>query len=536
MNQINPQKILFVDDEQSILDIAKSYFTRLGFEVLTASNGVDAIDILETEKIDCCFTDINMPGMSGIDLTEHIQNFDNTLPVVVMTGYPTLDNTISTLKNGVVDFLVKPLNLSQMELCVRRVFSQRELFVENLLLKKEVESKRMLEKLNCELSLKVDELNTLNRILTNISGNNSTQDVFSRLVNLAIEITHADESGFYVINDAVRMPFKIASAAASDECMLQEYKPPLPATASEADPAPRLPAPSIEGLVLESARDEVPLLIAENSGTKDLPPNIAAMILMPVKIREKVFGVLTTLAGMQEKRFSEKDLYYLNFMAQSAANAIENLALYENIYENLFSTLFAFVNAIEARDPYTREHSSRVTRFSIVIGREMGCSSDELETLNFAGHLHDIGKIGIRDDILLKPGRLTKEEFEKIKQHPGIGARIVEKLGFWEQERQIIRCHHERFDGTGYPDGLKKEEIPFLARIMSVADVYDALSSDRAYRRKMEEKQVLQIIQEGSGTQFDPKVVETFFKLHKQRRLDEPQAEANPSNIFCKTK
>jgi len=104
----------------------------------------------------------------------------------------------------------------------------------------------------------------------------------------------------------------------------------------------------------------------------------------------------------------------------------------------------------------------------------LGCSSEELDILNFAGHLHDIGKIGIRDDILLKPGRLTAEEFEKIKEHPVIGANIVEQLGFWDRERQIIKCHHERFDGAGYPEGLKGENIPFLARILSVADVYDA--------------------------------------------------------------
>ena len=532
MSQDNPQRILFVDDEQSILDVASGYFTRLGFEVLTAKNGVEAIGILENERIDCCFTDINMPGMNGVDLAEHIRKFDNTLPVVVMTGYPTLDNSISTLKNGVVDFLVKPVNLSQMELCVRRVFSQRKLFVENLLLKKEVESKRKLERLNCELSLKVEELNTLNQILTNISVNSSTNDVFSRLVQMAIDITHSDESGFYVINDAVRMPFKIAIAHASDALDARDAAAKSPTVAPDST----LSNPSVKRLMMEIARDEIPLLIAENNGTRNLPPNIVSMILMPVKIRAKVFGVLTALATAPEKRFSEKDLYYLSFMAQSAANAIENLALYENIYENLFSTLFAFVNAIEARDPYTRQHSSRVTRFSIAIGRELGCSSDELETLNFAGHLHDIGKIGIRDDILLKPGRLTEEEFEKIKEHPGIGARIVEKLGFWEQERVIIRHHHERFDGTGYPDGLKKTEIPFLARILSVADVYDALSSDRAYRQKMAEKQVLQIIRQGIGTQFDPQVVETFFKLHEQGQLGEPQPDTGDDDIFSKAK
>ena len=127
-----------------------------------------------------------------------------------------------------------------------------------------------------------------------------------------------------------------------------------------------------------------------------------------------------------------------------------------------------------------------------------------------------IGKIGIRDDILLKPGRLTQDEFEKIKQHPAIGANILEQLGMWEKERQIIRCHHERFDGTGYPDGLKENQIPFLARILSVADVYDAMASDRAYRKRMEERIILKVIHEGSGTQFDPKVVAAFDQVYKK--------------------
>jgi putative nucleotidyltransferase with HDIG domain len=203
-------------------------------------------------------------------------------------------------------------------------------------------------------------------------------------------------------------------------------------------------------------------------------------------------------------------------MAQSAAHSIENLALYENIYENLFATLYAFVNAVEARDLYTRQHSSRVTGISLILGKQLGCSGEELDILNFAGHLHDIGKIGIRDDILLKPDRLTPSEFEKIKEHPTIGANILKHLGMWEKERQIIRCHHERFDGTGYPDGLKQTQIPFLARILSLADVYDAMASDRAYRRRMEEDIILRVIEEGAGTQFDPDVVAAFKEVYDQ--------------------
>ncbi len=203
-------------------------------------------------------------------------------------------------------------------------------------------------------------------------------------------------------------------------------------------------------------------------------------------------------------------------MTNKAAYAIENLALYENIYENLFSTLYAFVKAIEVRDPYTQQHSNRVTKIAIAIGKEMGCTSEELDILNFAGHLHDIGKIGIRDAILLKPSTYTEEEFKIIKEHSLIGASIVGQLGLLESEKQIIKYHHEHFDGTGYPDGLKEKEIPLLARILSVADVYDAVSSDRAYRKKMEKNEIIKIIKEGRGTQFDPDVVDAFLKLYDE--------------------
>jgi len=148
-----------------------------------------------------------------------------------------------------------------------------------------------------------------------------------------------------------------------------------------------------------------------------------------------------------------------------------------------------------------------------MIGEEMACEEEELDILEFSGQLHDIGKIGIRDDILLKPGRLTSEEYEKIKEHPAIGADIVGKLGLWNQEQEIIRHHHEYYDGTGYPDGLKAEAIPKLSRVLSVADVFDAMASDRAYRKRMDKEKVLEIIQEGSGTQFDAEVVKAFMRI-----------------------
>jgi putative nucleotidyltransferase with HDIG domain len=250
-------------------------------------------------------------------------------------------------------------------------------------------------------------------------------------------------------------------------------------------------------------------------------------MVTPLKIRSKLLGVLSAFLGDGDGRFGERDLYYLSVMANKAASAMESLALYENIYNNLLATLYAFVKAIEARDPYTKQHSHRVTRIALKLAKAMERTAEEQDILNVAGLLHDIGKIGIRDEILLKPGRLDREEFAIIQQHPVIGADIMDNLGLWHREKMIVRYHHERFDGTGYPDGLKGEEIPLLARILSVADVYDAIASDRAYRRRMEEDKILEIMYGGSGTQFDPEIIDIFRQLYQAGELTAITAETD---------
>jgi putative nucleotidyltransferase with HDIG domain len=497
------ETLLFVDDEESILKLADTFFSNKGYLVLTASNGLEALQVLEKEKVDCCFADINMPEMDGLEFAEHIREIDNTIPVIVMTAYPSVDNTIGTLKNGVVDFLIKPVDLNKMERCVERVLRERQLFVENFLLKKELEKKAGLEKLNQELRCKVEELHILNKIMSDVSTLNTDSDVYKCLVEMAIKLAHADESSFYVINEKEKRPFRVSSS-----CL------PAVGIGGNSD-AMNLP----EKLIMEIASDEIPLLIPENKGARDLPLEIFSLMAVPLKIQEKVFGVLTAAIKKREIRFTEKDLYYLSFMSRKASWVIENLALYEHINQSLVTTLKAFVKTIEARDPYTQQHSTRVTTIALILAGELGCTEEEIDILGIAGPLHDIGKIGIRDDILLKPGALTEEEFEKIKEHPVIGSDIVGQLGLWNRVQKIIRHHHENFDGTGYPDGLKNNDIPFLARILSVADVYDAIASERAYRGKMESGRILKIIKEGAGTQFDPAIVEVFLKLCKEGKI-----------------
>jgi putative nucleotidyltransferase with HDIG domain len=520
MKRDKKEKILFVDDEKDILELASEYFQLMGYEVFTAQNGLEALDILAVEHIDCCFTDINMPEMNGLELAEEIHKNDNTMPVIIMTGYPSLDNTIRTLKNGVVDFLIKPVNLNQMEVCVRRVLHERELFIENLLLKKEIERAQRLEALNSELMYKVEELRIINKIMNDFSSISSTTDVFKRAVDMAMEITRAEESGFFVVNDAVARPFEVVlkSIHVNNEDQRAQRRSGEADEAGDRDDTEGT-VTTLERLIKEVVADEVPLIIPENNGRQELPDEYLSLMIAPLKIRGRIFGILTAAVEKGDVRFAEKDLYFLAFITRYAAQAIENLALYENINENLFSTLYAFVEALDARDAYTKQHSIRVANISIALGRELNLSQEDIDILYFAGHLHDIGKIGIRDDILLKSDRLTGPEFGKIKEHPIIGGKIVGQLGLWDKEQRIIRCHHEHYDGSGYPDGLEKNEIPFLARILSVADVYDAMASGRTYRAGMDMGEIAETIEAGAGNRFDPVIVEAFLNLYRQGAL-----------------
>ncbi len=484
-------KIVVVDDEESILDIFKSYLESVGsYEVFTAKDGLEALRIIKKEKIDCCFTDLCMPHLDGIELTRRIQLYDNTIPVVVMTGYPSVDSAIKTLKHGVVDFLTKPIKMEQILPTIDRVMRERTLFVDNIILKEEARKNQKLLKVNEELQAKIGELETMNLILQRLNDAMSSKDIFNVLVSMAGRITPCDESHFFV-----------STGDCLEHAMIASYY--------RDNVKPGISCGHLrEDLLRRVSEDGMPYLMQGGNGD-------GSLMAIPLKIRSSVFGTLVCIIRDSRAQFSDRDLYFLNFLGEKASFAVENMALYENIYENLFSTLYAFVEAIEARDPYTKQHSTRVSRYAMTVAKAVGCSQEDLDRLNIAGNLHDIGKIGIPDKILLKPGRLTETEYEFIKKHPVIGSNIIGHLGMWGDEQEIIRHHHERWDGRGYPDGLKGEEIPFLSRVLSVADVYDALTSDRSYRKKMSEEQAIKIIRENAGSQFDPHIAEAFLELHE---------------------
>ncbi len=179
--------------------------------------------------------------------------------------------------------------------------------------------------------------------------------------------------------------------------------------------------------------------------------------------------------------------------------------------------LYSLADAVDARDIYTIGHSKRVTECATNIARVMGLKKKELDAIRLGGPLHDIGKIAVKDAIISKPGKLTEDEFSQIKIHPVKGYRIIEGMDFLGEARLLALHHHERFDGKGYPYGLKGEEIPLGARILAAADAIDAMTSDRPYRKALELDMVLKELEKCSGTQFDPRVVNAFLERMEQK-------------------
>jgi putative nucleotidyltransferase with HDIG domain len=207
-------------------------------------------------------------------------------------------------------------------------------------------------------------------------------------------------------------------------------------------------------------------------------------------------------------------------MSESIRDAIENLkrAAREN-HELFINSIRALAAAIDAKDPYTRGHSERVARYSSLVAREMGLSSEDVRRVRLSALLHDVGKIGIDDRILRKPTALTEEEFEIMKSHPVKGAMIMEAI---PQLRDVIpgmKHHHERWEGGGYPEGLRGEDIPLQARIVSVADTFDAMTTTRPYQRAMDIRFVFQRLRDLAGNRFDPSVVEALIQSYEKGEL-----------------
>ena len=211
--------------------------------------------------------------------------------------------------------------------------------------------------------------------------------------------------------------------------------------------------------------------------------------------------------------YSEGDIELLHILVSQAAISLQNAKLFSDLEQTYVDVIRSLTLILEAKSPYTRGHSEGVTRYATRIARKLGMKEEEIKLIKQGGIFHDIGKIGIKESILSKPSGLTKEEYDIVKEHPVIGDGILKPISFFDKIRPMVRSHHERIDGKGYPDGLTGKDMSIFIRIMVVADSYDAMASDRPYRKRLSKKKIIEELERNSGTQFDADIARTMIKI-----------------------
>lgn len=259
----------------------------------------------------------------------------------------------------------------------------------------------------------------------------------------------------------------------------------------------------------------------KNPQYKDLSKDVYRFLAVRVQHHKEFYGWIGLVSFNLKEIFRQGELKLLISMAEQLAGAITNTDLYNDLEQFVINMVKSLVFAIEAKDIYTRGHSERVSKYSILMGKQLGLNEKEFNDLKWASMLHDIGKIGIPEFILNKPDGLTDAEYEIIRGHPEKGGEILRPVAQLAGSLPGIIHHHEHYDGTGYPQGLKGEEIPLSARIIAVADTFDAITSSRAYRRAKRPEKALTIIEEVAGTQLDARMVDVFKKVYKENIIYE---------------
>ncbi|MFH1562784.1 MAG: PocR ligand-binding domain-containing protein [Nitrospirota bacterium] len=272
-----------------------------------------------------------------------------------------------------------------------------------------------------------------------------------------------------------------------------------------------------EGFALQSVRESKPIVCPDVK--KEQPQfaeeKITSLLTIPLTIRERVIGTISVLS-IKPYQYSTQEIELLSTFADQASIAIENAGLFEAVRKGLLEATKDLSQSIDLRDAYIGGHSEEKARYAYEIARELGMSESAAENIKVATLLHDVGKIGIPEEILLKPGGLTDEEFEMIKTHPLISTEILKSIAFPKEVICAIRHHHEKLDSKGYPDGLNKDEIPREALIIGIVDAYGAMTQDRPYRKALTKEETAKELKNGSGIQFDPEVVSAFLKVLKQ--------------------
>jgi len=510
-------KILVVDDEPKICHIIEELLRLEGYQVDVSFSGIEALQMLKMYDYQMLLTDLKMPGIDGLELISKAKKSCPEISTIMVTGYATVDTAVQSLRHGIDDYITKPFNIIELKRIVKQTLYTRQVAMENAQLLKD------LRKANHELNLhkqglteRVEmagkQLTTANKELVKRVSELATVSEISKAITSVLDLDEVLNLCLNEINEKLKVKH-------SSIMLVDEENDILIVKASHGYRSRQVLGTTqkvCEGVAGRVVTEKKPLLVKDIThdnrfhGRKRRDYKTKSFVSVPLMTEGRVLGVINIIDKESGECFYETDVNLLCTIAGQVSVALENTKLYEKLEANCFNMVNSLAAGLEAKDPYTNGHSQRVSEYSSAMANIMGVSDKEKKTLRHAALLHDIGKIGIPEFILNKTGKLNDSEFDTIKFHPVTGETIIKPLAFLGDTLRHIRGHHESFDGSGYPDGLGGDDLPLLTKIMTVADGFDAMTSDRTYRSSMKTDEAISELKKVAGKQFDHEVVDAF--------------------------
>jgi len=381
-----------------------------------------------------------------------------------------------------------------------------------------------IENLTQEISHAYEELTLIYDISSRIGSMLDVDRLPIEVINKAIN-TLAVKCGFLLLFNEQRSGMSIKAARGFSPEILDKFK------------GEYLPDNGLAGECVRKKKPVVREIKCEDTDISETILDIKNIMCVPLIYKDEPIGVIVLGDKVSGEPFYTPDTKLVFTLAAMTSTMIQNAKLYSQLQNMFLAAVSSLSSAIDEKDNYTLGHSNRVTTYAVEIGKKMNLSEEQLGILQLAAILHDVGKIGVPEEVLKKPGKLTDEEWKSIKQHPDKGVHIVEPMVETEKTMAIfdihlinprehigeiisgIKHHHERFDGYGYPDGINHMEIPLVSRIIAVADAYDAMTSKRSYRDALPESVAIEELKKNAGAQHDPKIVDIFLQLRQEHRL-----------------
>jgi response regulator RpfG family c-di-GMP phosphodiesterase len=477
-------RALVVDDDPMMRSIVCDVLSARGFEVEEAADGNMVADRLRRFHVDVLVSDIVMPGVSGLDVISMARRISPNTSTIIMTGDRSLETVRGATRCGADDSLPNPFGEDDLRAAVDAALPRRA---------KEREEARQ------------RELADLFRLSQDVQDAEDPWSMLRLAATTAMVQTASDVGCLAATSGGQLWPFTVGSvmleggarALPDDDLMAicAQRQSPILLTAVRAHP--------LAGMVGDIRR----------YGSCVMLP-VAELLVCPMTVRRGEVGAIAMGRFDADRPYTRSDYQLICVLAAQCSLLLRNAALLDDLQRAYVGTVQSMARTVEARDKYTHGHSRRVSELCLSLARQMGLGGERAEQLRIAADLHDIGKLSVPDRVLNKPGKLTEDEWEAIRLHPVIGAEVLAPAGFLSVVRPLVLHHHERWDGTGYPDHLGNSDLDCLASILIVADSWDAMTSDRPYRPALTTEAALREIERGRGSQFHPDVATALMALH----------------------